>query len=107
MAKYGQSSADRMDESLGMRRGKESSKMQSYKDRRDESRGMKGKDYGMGKKAPHKADYHRKGFDLKDNAQAATVKSINTNSEQYDIGRMKKLDCGSRGYPAEAWNYKY
>ena len=36
-----QSRNDRMDESLGMRRGKESSKKQSYKDRRDESRGMK------------------------------------------------------------------
>ena len=32
---------DRLDESLGMRKGKESTKKQSYKDRRDESRGMK------------------------------------------------------------------
>jgi len=32
---------DRLDESLGMRKGKESGKKQSYKDRRDESRGMK------------------------------------------------------------------
>lgn len=39
--KYYQSKADRMDESLGMRRGKESTKKQSYKDRRDESMGMK------------------------------------------------------------------
>ena len=30
---------DRLDESLGERRGKESTKKQSYKDRRDESRG--------------------------------------------------------------------
>lgn len=30
-----------MDESLGMRRGKESEKKQSYKSRRDESKGMK------------------------------------------------------------------
>lgn len=36
-----QSMASRMDESLGMRRGKESSKKQSYKARRDESMGMK------------------------------------------------------------------
>lgn len=36
-----QSKNSRMDESLGMRRGKESSKKQSYKSRRDESRGMK------------------------------------------------------------------
>lgn len=36
-----QTRADRMDESLGERRGKESSKKQSYKDRRDESKGAK------------------------------------------------------------------
>lgn len=35
-----QSKSDRMDESLGMRRGKESDKKQSMKDRRDESKGM-------------------------------------------------------------------
>lgn len=34
--KYG----SRLDESLGMRRGKESTKKQSMKDRRDESKGM-------------------------------------------------------------------
>lgn len=39
--RYYQSKADRMDESLGMRRGKESTKKQSYKSRRDESMGMK------------------------------------------------------------------
>jgi hypothetical protein len=36
-----QSKASRMDESLGVRRGKESTKKQSYKSRRDESTGMK------------------------------------------------------------------
>lgn len=36
-----QSKADKMDESLGMRRGKESKKKQSYKSRRDESKGAK------------------------------------------------------------------
>lgn len=36
-----QSRASKMDESLGMRRGKESTKKQSYKSRRKESRGMK------------------------------------------------------------------
>jgi hypothetical protein len=34
-----QSKASKMDESLGMRRGKESTKKQSMKDRRDESKG--------------------------------------------------------------------
>ena len=36
-----QGANDRLDESLGMRDGKESTKTQSYKDRRDESRGEK------------------------------------------------------------------
>lgn len=36
-----QSRADRLDESLGVRRGRESTKKQSYKSRRDESMGMK------------------------------------------------------------------
>lgn len=43
--RYHQSRADRLDESLGERRGKESGKKQSYKARRDESRGMRGHDY--------------------------------------------------------------
>ena len=34
-----QTANDKLDESLGMRRGKESTKKQSFKDRRDESRG--------------------------------------------------------------------
>ena len=36
-----QSANSRLDESLGARRGKESTKSQSFKSRRDESRGMK------------------------------------------------------------------
>ena len=36
-----QSANSRLDESLGMRDGKESTKSQSFKSRRDESRGMK------------------------------------------------------------------
>ena len=39
---------DRLDESLGMRRGKESGKKQSYKARRDESKGM---EKAMGRRA--------------------------------------------------------
>ena len=35
-----QSANSRLDESLGMKDGKESTKSQSYKSRRDESRGM-------------------------------------------------------------------
>jgi len=36
-----QGANDRLDESLGERRGAESTKTQSFKDRRDESRGAK------------------------------------------------------------------
>lgn len=43
MKMHKQTKKDKMDESLGMRRGKESVKKQSYKARRDESKGMKGK----------------------------------------------------------------
>ena len=39
-----------MDESLGMRKGKESGKKQSYKSRRDESMGMKHADAAQDKK---------------------------------------------------------
>lgn len=54
---YKQDRNDRLDESLGMRRGKESGKKQSYKSRRDESRGMK--------KAMHRHndDMHKKADD--------------------------------------------
>jgi hypothetical protein len=89
----------RMDESLGMRRGKESGMKQSYKARRDESRGMK--------KGPQKADYKAKGFNIKDNAQASKVMPINSMNEQYDLGKVKKMKQGSRGYPAQAWGYDY
>lgn len=86
---------DRIDESLGMRRGKESGKKQSYSDRRDESRGMrKSKDRGGV-------------FNLKDGEQASGVKYVSTNSEQYDMGRVRYESVGSKGYPAEAWNYEY
>ncbi len=43
MKKYKQSKKSKMDESLGMRKGKESTKSQSYKSRRAESTGMKKK----------------------------------------------------------------
>lgn len=85
----------RLDESLGMRRGKESSKMQSYKSRRDESRGTRSRESRGGS------------FNLQDNAQASSVKSISTDSEKYDMGRMQSYSSGSKGYPAEAWNYDY
>lgn len=48
-----QSKASRLDESLGVRRGKESSKSQSYKSRRDESKGAS-KKKSPAKKSPVK-----------------------------------------------------
>ena len=104
MDNYCQSSASRMDESLGMRNGPERDRNQSYRARRDESSGMR---RAMDKSAPYRADYHRNGFEIKDNSQAPEVRNIATNSEQYDLGRVRKLKVGSRGYPAEAWNYDY
>lgn len=90
-----QGNNDRLDESLGMKRGKESTKMQSFKDRRDESRGARrGKEGGSV-------------FSLKDNTQASEVKKVPTDSEKYDMGRVKPYSSGSKGYPAEAWNYEY
>jgi len=41
--KHKQSEDDKMDESLSMKRGKESKKKQSFKDRRHESKGSKKK----------------------------------------------------------------
>jgi len=46
-------------------------------------------------------------FNVPDNQQAWEVKTVNTNSEQYDLDRIKPYSDGSKGYPAEAWNYKY
>lgn len=93
----------RLDESLGMRRGKESGKMQSYKARRDESRGMSDKSrgtYPRGAMGPT--------FDIKDNTQEGEVRRLPTSeAERYDMGRVRKYTCGSKGYPAEAWDYKY
>jgi len=42
------------------------------------------------------------GITIKDNTQASPVKSINTNSEQYDLGKIKKYSAGSKGYPSPA-----
>lgn len=43
-----------------------------------------------------------KGFNLQDNTQASSVKGINTMSERYDLGKVKKYSCGSKGYPSQA-----
>jgi len=43
-----------------------------------------------------------KGFNLKDNTQASPVKSIKTNSEKYDLGKIQQHSAGSKGYPSQA-----
>jgi len=68
---------DRMDESLGMRDGKEAGKMQSMKDRRHESKGMMGHD-----------------------RKPEAVKAMPMN--MYD-----KKPCPNRGYDDKAYAYKY
>jgi len=55
----------------------------------------------MQKKMGSKPNYG-KGFNLKDNTQASPVKSIDTMSQKYDMGRMKPYKDGSKGYPAQA-----
>lgn len=39
---------------------------------------------------------------LKDNAQASPVKSVTTDAEKYDMGRLQEKKVGTRGYPSEA-----
>ena len=53
--------------------------------------------YKMGKKSSYGG-----GFNLKDNTQASSVKPINTMSQKYDMGKMKKYSDGSKGYPSQA-----
>jgi len=43
-----------------------------------------------------------KGFGLTDNKQASPVKSIKTNSEKYDVGKIQPYSAGSKGYPSQA-----
>jgi hypothetical protein len=83
---------DRLDESLGMRRGKESKMKQSYKARRDESRGMSDRyDMGMGVMGHEKKPMKCNAFE----------------AQKYDMGRVQREPMDSRGYPKMAWDYKF
>lgn len=63
---------------------------------------------GMSNKMPQRADYYASGkLKMSDNTQGSNVRKVNSNTEQYDLGRVKKYPCTSKGYPAEAWDYKY
>lgn len=87
MAKYKQGYSDRMDERLGMKDGPERMKKQSYKDRRDESYGMK--DMGVMGHA------------------SKVYKCDPFQAQKSDMGRMKREPMNNRGYPKQAWDYKY
>jgi len=69
---------DRLDESLGMRRGKESGKMQSYKDRRDESRGARRHE---SKKSSHPMKRGSSLFGVEDNKKSGKVYYVSTDGE--------------------------
>ena len=47
------------------------------------------------------------GFNIQDNAQAPTVKRVQADAEQYDMGRVRQIPQNSKGYAPEAWNYEY
>lgn len=87
MAKYKQGYAARKDESLGMKNGPERMKKQSFKDRRDESYGMKDMGVMKHEKMPHKCDVFA--------------------AQKSDMGKMKIEPMTNRGYPKQAWDYKY
>jgi len=43
-----------------------------------------------------------KSFGVKDNTHASPVKSISTESEKADLGRVKPYSSGNKGYPSQA-----
>ena len=46
-------------------------------------------------------------IEVKDNQQAWEVKKIDTFTQDEDISRIRPYTSGGKGYPGEAWNYKY
>lgn len=100
MAQYKQGYNDRLDESLGMRRGKESSMKQSFKDRRDESRGMSKSD-----RTRSRRDYGRMPKDLGHDSKTYACDWLG--AEQSDLSRLSEIPNNNRGYPQKAWEYKY
>jgi hypothetical protein len=87
MAKYKQGYADRMDERLGMKDGPARMKKQNYKDRRDESYGMKNMGVMGHDKKPMKCDPFA--------------------AQKKDMGRVQREPMNNRGYPKQAFDYKY
>lgn len=44
---------------------------------------------------------------LKDNTQAPSVYGIETDSEKYDLDRVRYDSVGTKGYPRQAFEYDY
>lgn len=98
MAKQGYN--DRLDESLGMRRGAERNMEQGYKARRDESRGMKSEANKMNER------YMPKGMSSKVMGHEKNPKSIDVPCGQ-GFKEVKPFRDGNKGYPSQAFDYKY
>lgn len=92
---------DRMDERLGMKDGAEKYKMQSYKDRRDESRGMAKADV----KAKNER-YMPKGMKDKVMGHDKAPKKCNVPVGE-GFKEVKPFHDGNKGYPKQAFDYKY
>ncbi len=61
----------------------------------------------MGKSYAKHNDKYMKGGKGKVMGHDGGVSSINTNSEQYDMGKIQYDSVGSKGYPSQAFDYKW
>lgn len=97
---YKQGYSDRKDESLGMRDGAERYKKQSYKARRDESYAMKD-DVKMKNER-----YMPKGMNKKVMGHDKAPKNIDVPCGE-GFKEVKPFYDGNKGYPPQAFDYKY
>lgn len=99
MAKQGYN--DRMDERLGMKDGAERYKKQDYKARRDESRGMAKADVKMKNER-----YMPKGMDKKVMGHEKKPNKVDVPCGE-GFKEVKPFKDGNKGYPRQAFDYKY
>lgn len=92
---------DRMDERLGMKDGAERYKKQHYKARRDESRGMAKADVKMKNER-----YMPKGMDKKVMGHEKKPKKVDVLCGE-GFKEVKPFKDGNKGYPRQAFDYKY
>lgn len=94
---------DRMDESLGMRNGRESMKRQSYPSRRHESMGMEQMEkYSGGHKGTQMGYNGSYGSD-----NGVRMKNHGDAGEYAEVKPIDYKNPTSKGYPPLAWHYKY